>query len=164
MAGQRTWRAELKGAKELEAALMELPKRIGKAAVRRALLKAGGPIAEDAKARVAVLSGDLKRRIAISTQLSRRQRRSRARGAVKGRVEVFIGTGPARHAHLVEFGTAPRRHKRGKSIGAAPARPFMRPAWEAGKNRALDVFGRLLWIEIEKAAKRLARKQAKANR
>jgi hypothetical protein len=42
-----------------------------------------------------------------------------------------------------------------------PARPFMRPAWEAGKMRALGAFGRLLWVEIEKAAKRLARKQAK---
>lgn len=162
MARRSTFRAELHGARELEAALLALPKRIGKAAIRRALLKAGKPIAEDARTRVAVRTGNLERKIRISTQLSKRQRRSRARGAVKGQVDVYIGAGPARHAHLVEFGSAARRHKSGKSSGVMPAQPFLRPAWEAGKRRALDDFAALLWVEIEKAATRLAKRQAKA--
>jgi HK97 gp10 family phage protein len=161
MPGRSIFRAELHGAKELEAALNALPKRIGKAAVRRALLKAGKPIAADAAARVAVRSGKLKRTIRVSTQLSKRQRRGRARGAVKGRVDVYIGAGPSRHAHLVEFGTAPRQQRNGKQVGAVAAQPFMRPAWEAGKGRALNSFSKMLWEEIEKAVKRLAKKAAK---
>lgn len=157
-----TFRAELHGAKELENALRELPKRTGKSAVRRSLKKAAGPIAEDAQSRAPSKSGKLKRRIQVATQLSRRQRRSRAKGKVKGQVDVFVGAGPSRHAHLVEFGTGPRRHRKtGKSTGSMPPQPFLRPAWESGHRRALKDFSKLLWVEIEKAAKRLARKRAK---
>jgi len=153
---------ELKGAKELEAALLELPKRVRKAAIRRALLKAAAPIAADAKGRVRVRQGDLQRRIQVATTLSRRQRRSRGAGVQKGVVEVFLGAGPSREAHLVEFGTGQRRHKDGSSTGAARAFPFMRPAWEAGKMRALEEFGRMLWLEIEAAAKRVAARALRA--
>jgi HK97 gp10 family phage protein len=163
MAVSRTFRMELRGAKELEAALRELPKRIGKAAIRRALKKVAQPIAEDAKARVAVSSGRLQRRIQVATTLSKRQRRSRARGADPNRVDVYIGAAPARHAHLVEFGSGPRRHKKTrKSVGTMPAQPFLRPAWDAGKHQALDQLERLLWQEIDKAARALRRRLAKA--
>lgn len=157
------FRAELHGAKELEAALRELPKRIAKSTVRRALVKAAKPIADDARSRVPVVSGDLHRVIQVSTTLSRRQRRSRARGAVKGQVDVYIGASPTRYAHLVEFGSGPRRQRStGRFTGQAQPRPFLRPAWESGHRQALNSFARDLWIEIEKSAKRLARRQAKA--
>jgi hypothetical protein len=45
-----------------------------------------------------------------------------------------------------------------------PARPFMRPAFESEKMGALDLLGKLIWIQIEKAAARIARKTAKAAR
>lgn len=38
----------------------------------------------------------------------------------------------------------------------------MRPAWEQHKNQILDDYADELWIQIEKSAKRLARRQAKA--
>lgn len=158
---QSTFRVRLDGAKELQNALRELPKRVGKAAVKRALLKAGKPIAQQAKALAPIGTGRLKRTIRISTTLSRRQRRTRAKGADATETTVYIGAGPSRHAHLVEFGSGERTTGTGKSTGAMPAHPFLRPAWDAGKGRALADFGRLLWIEIEKAAKRLARKVAK---
>lgn len=153
---------KLRGAKELEAALLELPTRIGKGALRRSMLKMLQLVADDAAARVSVKSGRLKAKIAVKAQLSRRQRRGRAKG--KGVIEAFVGATPARHAHLVELGTGPRRQRNGKSVGAMPARPFMRPAWEANKNRLLDEMGAAMWAEIEKAAKRLAKKSLKAGK
>lgn len=161
MAGRGSFRMKLEGAKELEAALRELPHRLQKSTIRRALIKAGEPIVADARSRVPVESGRLQRVIQIATRLSRRQRRTRAKGANKGQVDVYIGAAPARYAHLVEFGSGPRRTKTGKSTGQMPAHPFLRPAWEAGKVKALQDFSRLLWIEIEKSAKRLAKRKAK---
>lgn len=151
-------RMRLHGAKELEAALRNLPKRVGKAAVRRALVKAGTPVAQDAASRVSAVKPALEPAVAVKTTLSRRQRRGRRK--IPGAVEAFIGVTAAGRgvAHLIEFGTGPRHHKSGKSTGQMPARPFMRPAWESGKHKVLDDFARLLWVEIEKAAKRLAKK------
>ena len=154
------FKMELKGAKELEKALLELPKRIGKNAIKRALVKVAGPIAEDAKSRAPVDSGKLKERIAVSATLSRRQRKGRNKD--KGLVEVFVGAGARRHAVLVEFGSGPRQHESGKGTGQVQPQPFMRPAWEAGKQKALDSLARELAVEIERAAARAAKKKAKA--
>lgn len=157
-------RMELTGAKELEAALQELPKAIGKAVLRRALIKAAEPIAEDARQRlqslVHTVTGRLLRGIGVSTKLSRRQKK--LAGAKPGEVRVYVGASPARHAHLVEFGTRERFTKDGKSSGVMPSFPFLRPAWEAGKRAALDRLGNLIWAEIKKAAERLAKRRAKA--
>ncbi|CAN5480509.1 HK97 gp10 family phage protein [soil metagenome] len=153
----------LTGAKELEAALRALPDRITANVVQRALMKAGEPIAADARARAPVRSGRLRDRITVAKTLSKRQRRGR--GKWKGAVEAFIGASPARHAHLVEFGTGPRVSKKtGKSSGEMPAHPFMRPAWEAGKDKLLNDLGELLWAEIERAAKSLARRAKRVRR
>ena len=82
-------------------------------------------------------------------------------------VEVFIGATAARFgiAHLLEFGTGPRRQKTtGRSTGEMPAFPFMRPAWESGKRGVLRRFIKYLRVDIEKTAKRLAKRQAKAKK
>lgn len=154
------FKMELAGAKELEAALNELPKAVGKGVLRRALIKAATPIAEDARQRVHVLRGVLQRGISVSTRLSRRQKK--LAGVKPGEVRVYVGASPARHAHLVEFGTRERFTKDGKSSGVMPAFPFLRPAWESGKRAALDRLGKLIWAELKKAAERLAKRRAKA--
>ena len=140
----------LHGAKELEKALLDLPKRIAKTAVRRGIVKLLQQVADDAQARVPVRSGRLKEKIAVRPQLSRRQKRGRAKD--KGLIEAFVGATPARHAHLVEFGTGPRMQRNGKSTGAMPAQPFLRPAWDGAKGKLVDELGQVLWDEIEKAA------------
>lgn len=164
-------RMELHGAKRLEAALRELPKRIGKGALRRALMKAAEPVAEDARQRVAVRTGKVRDSIQVSTKLSKRQRRRMK--VNPGDVFAFVGAGPSRRAHLIEFGTGPRQHRKsgvdatgrsrtpGKPTGQVRPEPFMRPAWDANKEQVLDDFANLLWIEIEKAALRIARRQAR---
>lgn len=164
---------ELFGAEELEAALRTLPKNIGKAALKRALVNAAKPVAEDARRSAPVRSGLVRDNITVSTKLSKRQARAfRKRG--KGEVTAFLGAAPSRRAHLIEFGTGPRAHRKsgesksgkartpGRSTGQAPAQPFMRPAWERGKQRILDDFSVALWKEIEKAVARQARKALRA--
>jgi HK97 gp10 family phage protein len=152
----------LTGAKELEAALRELPKRIGKATITRALKKAAAPIEADAQLRASETKAALgERGVSISTKLSRRQKRGKR--VDKNTVELYIGAHSARRglAHLIEFGTGMRRHKSGKSTGRMAARPFMRPAWDANKGRLLEVISDELWIEIKKTAERLARRRAR---
>jgi len=53
--------------------------------------------------------------------------------------------------HMQEFGT----------VHNGP-HPFLRPAWDAEKDKVLAGLKDDLWAEIEKAAKRIARKAAKA--
>lgn len=144
---------ELKGSKELERALLQLPKSTGKAALRRALTQVSVPIAVDA-ARRAPRSSEaphLADSIAVSTKLKRSQRR-RARPGVT----VYVGARMP-HAHLVEFGTGPR-YTDGKYAGQMPAQPFLRPAWDAHKGRIMSELGDILWAEILRAARNLARR------
>lgn len=55
------------------------------------------------------------------------------------------------YATHVEFGTID-----------TPAQPYMRPAWDAGKDQALRTVVETLTVEIRRAADRAARKLARA--
>ena len=41
----------------------------------------------------------------------------------------------APHAGFIEFGTGERQQKTGKGTGSVTAKPFIRPAWDANKER-----------------------------
>lgn len=140
-------RFKVEGLKELEEALRELPKATGKNVLRRALLKAGEPIASSAAALAPRLRGKLQMSIGTGTKLSRRQKRLHR---PESTVEVFVGAGALVQAITQEFGTV--NH---------PAKPFMRPAWDGNKTKALDTIRDDLAEEIEKARQRLARKAAR---
>jgi hypothetical protein len=166
MAISRGVTLKLEGAKELEAALRELPKRIGKNVIKRALTKAAEPMLRQAQQNAARTKPALgEKGVNLSTVLSRRQKRG-----IKARdgntVYLFLGANSARWgiAHLIEFGTSMRAHKSGKSTGRMAAQPWLRDAWAAYKQQTLDNFGKYLWQEIDKAAKSLARRQARAAR
>lgn len=158
------------GAEELEAALRELAREAGSRTMNRtmerALMKAGQPVVDHAR-RLAPRGKETGKphmadKIRISTSLSRRQRRLQGFGnRWHGVAKVYIGAGPRGPAVLAEFGTGPRQWKTGKSTGSMPAQPFMRPAWEANKFKVLRDFSRILWVEIEKAAKRARRRKAR---
>lgn len=137
----------IEGLRELEEALKELPKATGKNALRRALLKAGTPIANSARARAPRLKGALQMSIGTGTKLSRRQAKLHKKESM---VEVFVGAGALVQAITQEFGTA--KH---------PAQAFMRPAWDQGRMGALATIRDDLATEIEKARQRLARKAAR---
>lgn len=137
----------VEGLKELQQALLELPKATGRNVVRRALRNAGEPMANTMKARVPVEEGHLKNSIGVGTKLTRRQKSLHKK---KSEVELFVGAGADPAAHLVEFG----------SVHNSPE-PFVRPAWDSGKGGALERIRGELANEIEKARARLARKAAR---
>ena len=146
---------KVEGLRELEAALKELPRSTGKAALRRALKKAAKPIADAAAARAPVDEGHLRDSIGVGTKLTRRQRSLHRKMFRNDRaaVEMFVGAGGLAQAITQEFGTFKE-----------PPQPFMRPAWDAGKNALLDGIKDDLWGEIQKAAQRHARKMARLAR
>lgn len=137
----RTVRTE--GFAELDRALGQLGKATGRNVMRRAGIAALEPVAEEAARRAPELFGDLRDSITASTKRPRRHRK-------RSEVEVYMGPTNLPQAHLQEFGT--RHHG---------PQPFMRPAWDAGKDQVLDDLKQSLGDEIMKAAERQARKAAR---
>jgi HK97 gp10 family phage protein len=130
-----------------EEALADLPKATNRNVLKRALFAAGAPVEVAARARAPRLTGHLQRRIAVSTKLSRRQRKAAAKASA---VEVYVGAGPLPHAHLQEFGTADM-----------PPQPFLRPAVDAQGRRMIEEFRDTLQAEVKKAMARHERKAAR---
>lgn len=137
----------IEGLADLQASLRELPKATRRNAGKRALIKAARPMAEEAQRRAPVLFGDLRDSITSGRPLARRQRRLQVRFAD---VEVFVGAGQNPQATLQEFGSVNN-----------PPQPFMRPAFDNNVRGAITTIRDVLGDEIQKAAKRIARKQAR---
>lgn len=140
------------GLSDLDKALGELPKSTGKAVLRRVLRKAGQPMAVHAEQAAPKLTGALKTSIGVGTKLTRRQARLHRKMFKddKASAEVFVGAGGLPQAVQSEFGN---EHQE--------AQPFMRPAWDSGKDQALETIRSELGGEIMKAVKRLAKRRAK---
>mgnify|MGYP001247330657 CR=1 FL=1 len=142
----------LSGLAETKAAMAEMKTATERALVRRVLLRAGQPLADE-MARLAPSPGKygtgyLEDHIDTGTRLSRRQA---AMHRKQSEVEVFAGATRATEAVQQEFGNS--HHA---------AQPFARPAWEAGQNKVLDDVVQGLKGEVDKAAQRAARKAARA--
>lgn len=146
---------KIDGLKALDAALAELPKATAKNVLRRVGRKALAPMVEAARNSAPVKSGALRKSMKVTSRLSKRQASLHRKmfKSDKASVELFAGASNLPHAHLLEFGTSKM----------AP-RPFMRPAWDAGNAALLQRIKTDLGIEIEKAAKRLARKAARSGK
>lgn len=140
------------GLKELDQALSQLPKATAKNVLRRTAILALAPVIADAKRLVPVDEGELKESLKVAGKLSKRQARKNAKAVAEGKSSVQLYAGPSAlpHAHLVEFGTAHMRPQ-----------PFMRPAWDANKDKVLELIRTEMGDEITKAAGRLARKAAR---
>lgn len=156
---------KVEGLRELERALAELPKATGKNVLRRIAKGALEPMANVAASKAPVGRGVLSFSISVSEKRTTRARFRPRLILSKGRYKVSPSTGldmamgPAaglgalQYATFVEFGTVD-----------TVAVPFMRPAWDGGAMKALGYIKDNLGVEIDKAAKRLARKRAKAGR
>lgn len=94
---------------------------------------------------------DLAESITISEKRTRRARKERG---PKSGVELAMGPasggGVLNYAGFAEFGT----------VDTAP-QPYMRPAYETEKQNVVDTIAADLMGEIDKSAKRLAKKRAK---
>lgn len=137
----------VEGLSELKDGLLELTKATAKNVQKRTLNRAADPIQSSAASSAPVLSGRLQRSVSIGTKLSRRQK---TLYKPESAIEIFVGAGALVEAITTEFGTVHQT-----------ARPFMRPAWDGNKMRALDIIKTDLGDEIEKARQRAARKAAK---
>jgi len=136
---------KLEGGKDLEKALMELPKASAKASVRRVLKKAAQIIADAGRGNAPEREGGLKDSYGVGTRLTKRQRKLHRR---ESEVEVFAGPNdPA--AVQTEFGN---EHQ--------AAQPHLRPAWDANKHDALDLVSEELWADVLKSIQRYQRRAA----
>lgn len=156
---------QITGLKELQNALEQLPKEIQGRPLRSAVSAAAKVIVDDVKSRVPVgETGNLK--TAVYRYRSRRnsatgretffvgirqgkaQYKDTAYNRRKGRVgKNYKTAGEAYYWRFLEFGTAKMQ-----------AKPFLRPAFEANKSRAVEVMKDRLGKSIQTQAKKLAKK------
>lgn len=135
--------------RELLRQLGRLEKVTQRRVTQKILRRSGAPIRADAKRRVPVKTGRLKRSIKTYTKIQR----YRAEGRVESREP---------YAHLVELGTSAhfqkrklRHEKRARRFlhpGAKP-KPFLRPAFDSHKDEAVGIAKNTLREEIDKIAK-----------
>jgi len=104
--------------------LRDLPNKLVRKYVRAAYSRGATILAKDAKRRVPVKTGDLKRSITRKIRVNQK----------KHYALVGADYSIAPHQHLVEFGSAERQRSSGGSTGASPPRPFLRPALENKKR------------------------------
>ncbi len=136
------------GGRELQAALKELGSlRRVTSALTRSGKRALQPIAEATRQRVPRDTEALAKGVQV-VRLTRRQ------GGSADAVSLgVVFTGPHRTlAHLYEFGFTQRNGQ------PYPARPFLRPAWDGGRDQALSGFRGELWAFLARAAKRARRR------
>lgn len=164
------------GGKALEAALRKLGKEAtARNVATRALKIAAEPIAEKARMLAPVDKGFLRKAIKVGTKANMgRGRTLRSRQDV---VYAFVGI---EGSVLPPKDTKTKRNKRktrflqssGSGVAAysifvengthdTPPQPYMRPAFDSEKENAVKKLAPALWEEIEKAAKRAAKKAAK---
>jgi HK97 gp10 family phage protein len=134
------------GGRELALALKELPSKIERSIMRKAMRAGARVIANEAKSNVPVQDGDLKRSIRVSTTSKRGQVEAKA----------VAGNKKAYYANWVEFGTIgheiaarPGKVLRFKAADGkivetqrvlhpgARAKPFMRPALDTKADVAV---------------------------
>lgn len=174
------------GYAEVKGTLEFLWKSASKPALRRGLYAAAALLRDDARRRVSVRTGALKRSIeAVTTnEMGPDGKRDQPVGRVRISKKIFaivVGKNgqtksrllkgaknikgrayPRNYAHLVEYGT--RAHFLGSSSaghrmhpGARP-KPFIRPAWDAKRAAAIAKCTEIVLRDIENAATKRAAK------
>lgn len=127
-------RIQIKGLRELDAALKRLPERTAAKVTGNALAAGGRVVRDEAKLAVPVDTGELRDSIVV--------RRARGRAG-----QVFVGflKPTSRRAHLTEFGTS-----------RASPKPFMRPALDVSRRAAINAIARRLMRGITAEVRKLA--------
>lgn len=116
-----------KGLELLTKTLRTLPKKVEKKVIMKALRKGGRVIIKDARARVPVRTGKLRKSLF-----------QKAAPARRGKLLLQVATKKeAWYAHLVEFGTSTTR-----------AQPFLRPAMDSKTNEAIAEIGKQIFQGI----------------
>lgn len=128
------------GVRRIDKALADLEPKIQKKILRDGLKAGAKIVADEAKLKVPVDSGDLKKSIKV------RAGKRAGRGKIRRTVVTGKGffKGQEFYGGFVEFGTRKMR-----------ARPFMRPAYEAkkkqAKNASIDEINRLVQQAVKES-------------
>lgn len=138
---------KLEGFRELDRALGQLPKATARNTLVRVLKKAAAPVQGEAQSNAPRDTGELEGDIIVGTRLTKSQ--TRANRFVKGFAEVYVGTDLSR-GMFTNFGTY-----------KDPPQFWFDRAWASTQNEALTIISTELGSEIEKSAKRYAKKLAK---
>ena len=142
---------KLDGFAELDKALGKLSNSLERGVLRRVARKALEPMLDQAQQLAPVDDGDLRDSIVMaSSSLTKRAKQQERKEPTRG-VKVFVGTA-SRNGVPREFGTV-----------RSAAQPFMRPAWDSTKGKALQTVKDELAGEIERTAARAAKRKAKKN-
>ena len=133
---------EVHGFKELDRALGELPKAIGKNALRRVGKRAMKRIEDGMTQRAPREEGTLAESMRTQEVKAKRQR-GQVRFDPKTSIEFITGPAPEgrlnrANAGWQEYGTV--HHG---------AQPFMRPAFDGQKERSLDIIRKRSWEHIQ---------------
>lgn len=149
---------QLQGFKELAAALREMPEKIAEKVLRSAVASGASEVKKEVVRRAPTLSGALKVNVFFKrerTETSQRQvyivgvKRGQAKYA-KTKKNVRLGRagktynndGGTFYWKFAEFGTSRQ-----------PAKPFVRPAFESQKNKAIERIRERLDAGIQKIAR-----------
>jgi len=148
---------KVEGLAELATALQGLTKATARNVLKRVLTKRAQPMAATMRGLAPddpATTGkrDLKTSIGVGTKLSKRQARMHRKEHKDDKqfAEVFVGAGPLPQAHLTEYG-GPNNSPVG----------YGRSSWDQHQDSILAGLKDDLWTEIDKTAKRLAKKRAK---
>lgn len=157
---------EISGMVDVARALSEMSRQAKNRAGRKALITALTPIVEDARRRAPKYTGNLAASIGFRYRKFRTGNQTAVIGPRKGFRDPATKRLAHKYAHLVEFGHViaskkSARGRKGTAGGFVPAKPFIRPAFEAGRDRAVRDIARVLGSEIELTARRTARRRAK---
>lgn len=172
---------KVEGLAELEAALAELPKAVGRRVLHKVLRKAAEPMRQKAAELAPKDTGALSRAIMISTKLNNSigdaeysdvlrsgGTKAQAVSAMRDARRAAMGTGALSYAEVYMGPVKGSKRMAIKAnvqeFGSVKQQPqsFMRPAWDAHKGQALEIIKSELGTEIDAAAKRLAKRRAAA--
>lgn len=168
---------KVEGLKELDAALGQFSKSVGRNVLKRALVRAGEPIAETARAYAPFESGELRGSIQVSSRIKNTIGNAEFSAAMRAGLGIQAARSALRTARRNNKGSFAEVH-----VGPAQAtnkadaikrivqefgsskqapQPYMRPAWDAKQGEALDNVKVELEKEILKTAARIAKRKAK---
>ena len=145
---------EVRGFKELDRALGELPKSTGKNVLKRVAIKAMKRMEDGMAQRAPRDDGTLANSMRTQAVKATRQR-GQTRFDARNGVEVITGPAPEgrmdrANAGFQEFGTV-----------KMPAQPYMRPAADYEAEGVIEVLKDELATQIDKAVTRIQRKAAR---
>jgi len=123
----------IEGLAEAQRRFSLLTQKMQREVLRTALRAAARPVMHEAKARVAVDTGQLRSDIAISVSV---KQATNAEALIGFRKRSYYG-------QFVELGTS-----------KMPGRPFLRPALDSAGDEAVQVLGRELVEQIDRVASR----------